>query len=171
MGFPAPSISGGQLFGATSQFTQLPDGSLLNMSFAQQIRQDNSNIVLVLPNGNNIIIPYQSATLASAALTGITDFLTAQFSLLTVRSITPATAANGSTVNAVLIGTGFQYDILTGVFTGSVKIGTNAATVTYVNSNTLLLNFTAPAPPGTYNVVYTPTVGGAVTLVNGWTSS
>src|SRR5882672_9267143 len=166
---PAPSTSGASIFGATGQFIEMPDGSLVNLNVAQQISQDGASLVLRLPTGNEIRLPYSTAAIAGATLTGIRDFLTAQFASLTLRSITPATAAAASTVNAVLIGTGFQYDILTGVFLGAVTVGGNACTETYVNSNTVLINFTAPAG-GTYNVVYTPNVGAAVTLINAWVS-
>jgi hypothetical protein len=158
------------MFGATGQYAEMPDGSIVNFNVAQQIKQDGSNLVLFLPTGNQMTLPFGTATLAGAAFTGIKDFLLAQFALLTLRSITPATAAGASTVNAVLLGTAFQYDILTGVFLGAVTVGGNVAVVTYVNSNTVLINFTAPAA-GTYDVVYTPNVGAAVTLTNAWVST
>ncbi len=171
MGFPLPSTTGGSIFGATGQFIEMPDGSLVNLNMAQQVSQDGKNIVLRLPTGNEVRLPYSTAAIAGGTLTGIRDFLTAQFALLTLRSITPATAANGSTVNAVLLGTGFQYDILTGVFLATITVGGNATVATYVNSNTILLQFTAPGPAGSYDVVYTPNVGAAVKITNGWTSS
>lgn len=167
---PTPT-SGASMFGVTGQFVQMPDGSLVNLNMAQRISQDSANVILELPTGNIVRMPYGSAALAAAALSGFTDFLTAQFGLLTLRSITPATAAALSTVNAVLLGTGFQYDIMTGTFLGTITVGGNATTATYVNSNTILLQFTAPNPAGSYDVVYKPNVGSSVTLTNGWTST
>jgi hypothetical protein len=161
---------GGSILGGSSQFAEAPDGTLVNFAMAQSIAQEDKSVVLTMPGGLKTQIQYASATLAAAALKGISDFLTAQFSTLTMKSITPSTGANGATINAVLLGSGFQYDALTGSFTGAIAIGGNAATVTFVNSNVLLLQFTAPAV-GAADIVYTPTIGAAVTLTAGWTST
>lgn len=148
----------------------MPDGTLVNFAMGMKIQQQGTAIVISYPNGTKDTYNYPTAALASSAMTGIADFLTAQLATLTLRSITPATAAGGGTVNAVLIGTGFQYDLAGGVFSGGVKVGGNSATITYVNSNTLLLSFTAPGA-GTYDVVYTPSAGKTATLTNGWVST
>jgi hypothetical protein len=170
MGLPLPGSNSGSLFGATGQFAQMPDGTLVNFAMAAKIQQQSKSIVLSFPNGIQDSYEYQTATLAAAALTGIADLLTAQSGILSLKSITPATAAAGATVNAVLLGTGFQYDLTAGVFGGQVTVGGNACTETYVNSNTILLSFTAPAA-GTYDVVYTPSAGAAVTLTSAWIST
>jgi hypothetical protein len=166
---PSPT-AGASIFSATGSFIEMPDGSLVNVNVAQQIKQQGSNLLMLLPTGNQVTLPFGSSAFAAGALIGTRDFLTGAFALLTIRSITPATAGGGSTVNAVLIGTGFQYDMLTGTFLGQVTVGGNPCTETFVNSNTVLINFTAPAA-GTYDVVYTPNVGAAVTLTNGWVST
>lgn len=168
---PSPT-SGAAIFGSTGSFVQASDGSLVNLSMAQQIRQDGAKVILDLPNGNQVFLPFATSAIASAFLTGLTTFATSQFALLTLRSITPATGVNGTTISAVLVGTGFQYDLSGATYlgTGSIKIGGNTSTNVFVNSNTILLSFTAPAP-GTYDVVYTPNVGAAVTLVGAWIST
>lgn len=171
MAWPAPSTSSGaSIFGSVGQWSATPDGSLINFATAQQIQQVSNSIVFTFPNGTQQKILYSTASLAAAALVGIADFLTAQLTVLTLKSITPATAAGGATVNAVLLGTGFQFDLSAGVFGGQVTVGGNACTETFVNSNTLLLSFTAPAA-GTYDVVYTPTAGSAITLTGAWIST
>lgn len=148
----------------------MPDGSIVNFAMTSKIYQSGSNVVVNYPNGAQDTFRYPDATTANNALTGIATFLTAQIAVLSLSSITPATATNGSTVNAVLLGSGFNYDLSAGVFHGTVAVGGNAATIVYVNSNTLLLQFTAPAP-GTYNVVYTPSAGAVQTLTGAWVST
>lgn len=171
MGMPFPSTSGGaSLFGSMGYFLQMPDGSIVNFAMTAKLTQIDNTIVATYPNGIKDVFTYASATAAAAAFTGIADAMLAQLAVLSLRSITPATAGGATTVNAVLIGTGFQYDLSGAVFNGTVHVGGSAATIVYVNSNTLLLQFTAPAA-GTYDVTYTPVVGSSVKLVNGWVST
>lgn len=158
------------MFGSTGAFAQMPDGTLVNFAMTSKIQQVNSSIVVTYPNGVKDTFNYPNATAAQNALTGIADFLTSQAGILTLKSITPSTAAGGSPVNAVLLGTGFQYDFSGGSFLGTVTVGGAGTSIVFVNSNTLLLSFTAPAI-GTYDVVYTPTAGGAVTLTGAWVST
>lgn len=164
-----PGSTSGALFGSTGAFLTMPDGTIINFAMTSKMQQDGKNLKVFYPNGIFDTFAFASATAAANFLTGVADFLTAQSGILTLKSITPNAAAAGSTVNAVLLGSGFQYDLSLGVFGGTVTVGGAAATVTFVNSNTLLLQFVAPVA-GTYDVVYGTTLGSTVTLTGVWTS-
>lgn len=170
MGVPMPGSTSGALFGATGAFLQMPDGSIVNFAMTSKVRQEGKRLLVQYPNyPNTDSFDFKTETIAANMLTGIADFLTTQSGILTLKSITPATGAASTTINAVLLGTGFQYDLSGGVFNGGVTVDVAGATVTFVNSNTLLLQFTAPVA-GAYDVTYTPAVGSPVVLTGAWTS-
>lgn len=149
----------------------MPDASIVNFAMTSKVSQSGVFVVVDYPNNKQDQFRFASATLASQFITGIADFLTSQSGILTLKSITPATAVAAAAVNAVLLGTGFQYDLSGGVFGGTVTVGGSATVITFVNSNTLLLSFNAPNPAGTYDVVYTTATGATVTLTGVWVST
>lgn len=171
MGVPNPSRTGPQVFGTPSVFGSMPDGSIINFAHTRKAQQSNNNLLITYADGTQDTVAYSTTANAAAALAQIATFLVAQYGLLTLTSITPATATNGSTVNAVLLGTAFNLDFPAGSFLGTIKIGAGTtASVVFVNSNTVLLQFTAPAP-GTYDVTYQPGTGAVVTLTGAWVST
>lgn len=161
-----PSSSVNSQVATSGGHVQLDTGDILNMAMVQYIKRQGTQIMIRMVDGSGFPLSYQSAADADTALLNLrmavnpitigTPFIT---------TIKPFTAAAGSTVNAVLKGQGFKS-------TGTVKVGADVCTVTFIDSFTLLLQFLGTAPASFVNVVYTdPDLLTTATLTSGfqWT--
>lgn len=130
---------------------------MINFDGVRSVYQDGMMLKLVDDTGSITPVNFSSTTTAANYLTQLQSVLTSDITgPNAVSSITPNTATNGAASTAVIIGAGFAYDLITGMFIGEIHIGTDVlqSECTYVNNGTLLMQWTPATGAGTYDVIY-----------------
>lgn len=141
-----------------AQWITLPDGRMVNFDGVRTAVQDGMALLLTEQGGAVTRVGFGSTSSAASYLTQLQSALASEETgPNSVSSITPNTATNGAASTAVLRGSGFAFDLITGAFAGEIDIGTDVLSFgqcTYVDNGTLLLQWTPATGAGTYDVIY-----------------
>lgn len=128
-------------------WSRTSDGSLINFDNVVKWFQDGSKLRAIHVNGQSTDFVFSSAALASAALNNLASMVGVTSGERALFSFNP-TSGTGAIVG-VLVGQGFQLDVVGGVFMGAVAIDAFVCTVTYLGPNALRVNYAGVGPSAT----------------------
>lgn len=157
MAIPAPA---NPVLSSSAPWTIVDDGSLLNINTVTRVTRDKNALKYHLLDGDTVNSSFVLPADADDAFQLVAQALGASApSAPAITSITPNTATDGASVVAVIRGRSFDNS-------GTVNVGADTATVTFVDATTLLLAFTTNGV-GLKDVAYT-TASDVATLTEGF---